>query len=339
VALRVIGFQRSVLSGKNNYESEDMKQRLKETNFRGRCKEILYKLTHMPAVWHHARYRSKLDLLCFDGSFLVSWKGKAIGQSASWLAFPVPKDGAFYVVGSGPSISHQELESLKLSSTVLLNGAMALVKSGIVPKPFAVIVEDGRFILERSELLKSLPENTPIVLSVSALHALCTIDPSLMQYFTVYLIQSVLMPWSEAKRPINTLDLEKVRISGGIGLSLDLSYGHFGCGTVMYCGIQLAFHLRVQQLYLVGFDLTDFDQPRFYENQHNAAWTGLQNAYQERILPALELAVDTSQEFNMSIENCSHTSIIPRKLIPFNARLMPPSWDGHYAGEEGSAER
>ena len=182
----------------------------------------------MPAMWHHAKYRSNLALLGVGGSFLVSWKGKAIGHTSSWLAFPVPKGGAFYVAGSGPSISDQELESLKFSDTVLLNGAITLVKSGIVPKPFAVIVEDGRFILERSELIKSLPKNTTMVLSVSALHALCTIDPLLMQYFTVYLMQSVMMPWSEAKRPINTLDLEIVRISGDIGLSLDLSYGHFG---------------------------------------------------------------------------------------------------------------
>ena len=270
----------------------------------------------------------------------IQWRGHYIGQTSSWAALKAEAPTRLFSIGSGPSINEQDLSLLAGEECILVNGAISLVLNGPVSKPFAVMIEDSRFIYERADLLMQLPQGTRLCLVASAMQALGAVcGAEGLSHFELYLIDGFETPYGKARRGVNEAPSDTYRRSNKAKLSLDLEQGHFGCGTVMYCGIQLAFHLRVQQLYLVGFDLTDFDQPRFYENQHNAAWTGLQNAYQERILPALKLAVDTAHEFNMSIENCSHTSIIPRELIPFNARLMPPSWDGHYAGEEGSAER
>ena len=292
------------------------------------------------ALRHMAITKPYLSLASVADVWQVQWRGHYIGQTGSWAALKAEAPTRLFSIGSGPSINEQDLSLLAGEECILVNGAISLVLNGPVSKPFAVMIEDSRFIYERADLLMQLPQGTRLCLVASAMQALGAVcGAEGLSHFELYLIDGFETPYGKARRGVNEAPSDTYRRSNKAKLSLDLEQGHFGCGTVMYCGIQLAFHLRVQQLYLVGFDLTDFDQPRFYENQHNAAWTGLQNAYKERILPALRLAVDTAQEFNMSIENCSHTSIIPRELIPFNARLMPPSWDGHYAGEEGSAER
>ena len=295
----------------------------------------------MPRVLRHmAITKPFLTLRSVADVWQIQWRGHYIGQTSSWAALKAEAPTRLFSIGSGPSINEQDLSLLAGEECILVNGAISLVLNGPVSKPFAVMIEDSRFIYERADLLMQLPQGTRLCLVASAMQALGAVcGAEGLSHFELYLIDGFETPYGKARRGVNEAPSDTYRRSNKAKLSLDLEQGHFGCGTVMYCGIQLAFHLRVQQLYLVGFDLTDFDQPRFYENQHNAAWTGLQNAYKERILPALRLAVDTAQEFNMSIENCSHTSIIPRELIPFNARLMPPSWDGHYAGEEGSAER
>ena len=316
------------------------KQRFRRFDLYTTAYRTFYKLLVPPALKHMAITRPFLRLMADADAWHIYWKGHCIGRTGSWADLSAQAPVRLFSVGSGPSINQQDLDLLPGEQCVLVNGAISLVLDGTVSRPFAVMIEDSRFIYERADMLMQLPQGTRLCLVASAMQALgVTCGAEGLAHFELFLIDGFETPYGKARRTVNEAPSESYRMSAKAKLSLDLAQGHFGCGTVMYCGIQLAFHLRVQQLYLVGFDLTDFDQPRFYENQHNAAWTGLQNAYQERILPALRLAVVTAQEFNMSIENCSHTSIIPRELIPFNAKLMPPSWDGHYAGEEGSAER
>ena len=265
----------------------------------------------------------------------IQWRGHYIGQTGSWAALKAEAPTRLFSIGSGPSINEQDLNLLAGEECILVNGAISLVLNGTVSKPYAVMIEDSRFIYERTDLLMLLPQGTRLCLVGSAMQALGAVcGAEGLSHFELYLIDGFETPYGKGRREVCEAPIDTYRMSNKAKLSLDLEQGHFGCGTVMYCGIQLAFHLKVRQLYLVGFDLTHFEQPRFYETEHNAAWTGLQNAYQSRILPALELAVSTATEFNMTIKNCSHSSIVPRSLIPFSPKLMPANWDGHYVGRE-----
>ncbi|WP_157954339.1 hypothetical protein [Saccharospirillum mangrovi] len=253
----------------------------------------------------------------------IYWRGRWQAQTHDWNDFRAQQPERLYSVGSGPSMAEQNLAPLAQSPAVLLNGAISLVLNGVVPEPFAVMVEDARFILERADMLRQLPAGTPLCLVGPALQALGEVDPGLYSRFKLYFMQGFDSHYGEAKRILTEADAPFYRTDGQLMLSLDLSIGHFGCGTVMYSGVQMGFHVRAKQLCLVGFDMTNLNQPRFYETAQNAAWTGLAKAYQNRILPAFELAVKTANEFGMSIENCSHTSILPTELLPFNDCLMP----------------
>jgi len=296
---------------------------------------LLYKLC-LPAGKRH--YSATFPSLSLDAAHsCVYWNRKSVGILEPWSDFP-NRGRELLIIGSGPSVIEQldaidKISSMQQVDMVLLNGAATLVNDGLVSNPLAIIIEDGRFVLEKFTVLQSLPGGTRLILSASALHALIYCDKSMLQYFDVWFMDSIQFPYRQPKRPLGEVLGPDVRIDGNMGLSLNLAKGHFGCGTVMYAGIQLAFHLRSPRVLLAGFDLTNYQMPRFYETEANAAWTGVDNAYEKRILPALKLAKECALEFAMEIENCSHTSIVPRNLIPFSSRLMPASWDGRFQGQ------
>lgn len=285
-----------------------------------RFKSFFWRLMHPTLPGHMARYAFWLDIRPTEQGREVFWKGASAVVLENWSDFPVGVSESIYVVGTGPSVKKQDLTELN-GDIALLNGAVTLLSSGQVSGALAVIVEDGRFVLERSKLLQGLPENQVLVLSVSALFAALRVCPQVLSNYRVFLMQGALRPWGAAALQQDDLPPSKFRFSDRARLSLDLSLGHFGCGTVMYAGVQLGFHLRKRRIALVGIDLTNFDAPRFYERDNDRAWSGVANAYTKRILPALELAADTADELGVELVNCSPASIIPRSLIPYSGEL------------------
>ncbi|GGX60452.1 hypothetical protein [Saccharospirillum salsuginis] len=296
--------------------------RYHHTDFWGLLVRRWYRLSQPPKLRHMARTLPYLKLKPAGDAWDVYWKGRKVTRTAPWSELKAGAPERLYVIGSGPSIREQYIDRLAGEACVLLNGAIALTLDGTLGRPFAVMVEDARFILEKGDMLKRLPRGTRLCLVGSALRALGEVDPELFSHFRLYFIQGFETPYGRPRRSLEAVDPRHFRQSGRAKLSLNMEEGHFGCGTVMYCGIQLAFYLRVRALFLVGFDMTNFEQPRFYESERNAAWTGLVKAYHGRVLPAMELAAHTARDVGMTIENCSHTSAIPRTLFPFNDRLM-----------------
>lgn len=282
-----------------------------------------YRLTHPPSMHHMARTLPYLKLSPHGDVWRLHWKGRFITETQSWAALCQSAPERLFVVGSGPSIREQNLAPLAGSACVLVNGAVALCRQGVVEQPYAVIIEDARFIQEKGDMLRCLPRGTRLCLVGSAMQALGALDPALFTHFRLYYLDGFETPYGKPRRPLDDVSPQHYRLKGEAKLSLNLQQGHFGCGTVMYAGVQLGFHLRVRHLLLVGFDMTNFNQPRFYETPKNAAWCGLEKAFHERIIPAFELAAETARELGITLQNCSHTSAVPRSILPFNPALMP----------------
>jgi Kdo-III transferase WaaZ len=281
-----------------------------------RLKRFIYKVSLPRSKRHFVRTfpHLRLDLRQRD----VWWKKNKIGQIKRWSDFPNGVN-QLVVVGSGPSVKGKLDDLSKISDqevgVILLNGAATLVKDGIVKAPLAVIVEDARFILEKPEIIYNLPKRTRLILSASALHALCYVDSTWVSRFDIWFMDSIATPYKQQKTKLVNGEFEHYVYKEGAGLSKNLSAGHFGCGTVMYAGIQLAFHLRVRSLFLVGFDLTNFDVPRFYETSSDKSWSGVQNSLDNRILPALKLMKEEAITSGMEITNCSDISVVPEAII------------------------
>lgn len=282
-----------------------------------------YRLTHPPSMHHVARTLPYLNLSPQGDVWRLHWQGRFVTETHSWAALRQNAPEQLFVVGSGPSVREQNLAPLARSACVLVNGAVALCREGVVKQPYAVVIEDARFIQEKGDMLRCLPKGTRLCLVGSAVQALGALDPALFEHFRLYYLDGFETPYGKPRRSLDDVPPQHYRRKGEAKLSLNLQQGHFGCGTVMYAGVQLGFHLRVRQLLLVGFDMTNFNQPRFYETPENAAWCGLEKAFHTRILPAFELAAETARELGITLQNCSHTSAVPRSILPFNPVLMP----------------
>jgi len=292
------------------------KKRYQGYRLKERFLRALYKICLPKSIRHFVRAFPYLKI--DEQSRRVTWKGQVIGQLQMWSQFP-SVGTRLIIVGSGPSVT-EHLEQLTTldrqgEPIVLLNGAASLYEQRVIRSPLAVIVEDARFILEKPEIILGLPVESRLVLSTAAFHALCYVDSTCLQKFRIWHMNSVLMPLGKPKPKLADGDFGDFIKAGSVGLSRNLEVGHFGCGTVMYAGIQLGFHLKVAELYLVGFDMTNFEQPRFYETQQNRAWTGLQNSFSNRLLPSLELVRLQAIQQGMEVINCSAVSVIPESLI------------------------
>jgi KDO transferase-3 len=104
--------------------------------------------------------------------------------------------------------------------------------------------------------------------------------------------------------------------SKDIGFSKDLGQGFFDARTVMYLALQVAYHLGFNKVFLVGFDLNQ-SAGRFYENCNaKRSPCGLDQHFETRILPSLELMSEQVVDENFQAYNLSAVSRVPEDVIP-----------------------
>lgn len=286
---------------------------------------LRYPLTHPPSMNHMTWTLPYLDMIPNGDVWRIHRQGQLITETHSWSEWRESAPSKVLIVGSGPSVRKQCLGSLADTACVLLNGAVTLCRVGVVKQPYAVMIGDACFIQEKGDLLRFLPSGTRLCLVGSAVQVLGKIDQAMFDNIDLYFLDGFETHYGKPKRTLEEMPQADYRIDGEARLSLNLQQGHFGCGTVMYAGVQLGFHLRVKQMLLVGFDMKNFNRPRFYETHEDASWCGLEKALHSRTLPAFKLAADTAHQMGMTIENCSHCSEVPYSILPFNPVLMPES--------------
>ena len=100
-------------------------------------------------------------------------------------------------------------------------------------------------------------------------------------------------------------------------LFLDPRLGFFHTGTVMSNAIQIAFYVGFKEIFLLGFDLGNANQPRFYENTEDVVRSGLLNDYEEHIKPFMLLTKLASKKTGVGVYNCSPVSLLPYSIIPY----------------------
>lgn len=104
--------------------------------------------------------------------------------------------------------------------------------------------------------------------------------------------------------------------SRDIGFSKNLELGFFDARTVMYLALQLSYHLGFDNVFLVGFDMNQ-SVGRFYESSSdNCSPCGLDQHYESRILPSLELMSKQVVGSDFQVFNVSDSSRVPHEVIP-----------------------
>lgn len=178
------------------------------------------------------------------------------------------------IVGSGPSIHSQDVGVVAAQSCLFLNGSIVLMRDFSI-KPLAVVIEDERFVWKHFTLMKVLiPAETLCLLSPESIRATCELDAGWLRDKRVILIDDIRKPYLQ--RRANDYELSQlnyVRLSpdSRAGFSLQPDRGVFHGGSVVVSALQFAVYAKPERIGLLGIDLGNANQPRFYETEPGAA--------------------------------------------------------------------
>lgn len=217
---------------------------------------------------------------------------------------------SFSIVGSGPSINDIDFSKIENTNIILLNGAINLIHKKDIT-PFYCIIIDSTFIENRFEIVRELPSGTHLLTTLGCLRAIHERDAHLIKRLNISVTQNVADPTHK----ITNSDLGSLFRTQGYSDNLDI--GYIDGGTVMAVGLQLALQFNAHEILLLGLDINNINQPRFYEKHNQSLKSGLLKDYQYKILPFMMKIASVCRARGIQIYNCSSVSKLPYDIIPF----------------------
>lgn len=226
------------------------------------------------------------------------------------------------IVGSGPSVRETVISRLPDRTAILLNGAINLIATHI-SAPLAVAIEDERFIWRHMSTLRAkVPCETILLLSVAVIRAICEIDREFLKDRPVVLIDDLRKPYGAERRGRDTLarlPFVVVNKKHDAGISLEPCRGVFQGGSVAVSALQFAIYCEPRSVGLIGIDIANADQPRFYETIGNVASSGVARAAQ-RIVAHFALAKQVAETRRIALINYSRVSALVPAGFPYDDR-------------------
>jgi Kdo-III transferase WaaZ len=228
-----------------------------------------------------------------------------------------------HVVGSGPSVADNDMSRVEPGTCILLNGAISLIASPVV-EPLAVAIEDERFVWRHFELMREkIRPGMICLLSVGVSRAICECDPAWLRDKKVILIDNIRKPYRVTRRTIQqvrALGVPIVESGQQAALSLDPDAGVFQGGSVAVSALQFALYCEPAQIGLFGIDISNANQPRFYEINNDVAYSGISSA-EARILSFFTLIGDVAAERNVQLLNFSSVSALLKCGLDYDDRF------------------
>lgn len=233
---------------------------------------------------------------------------------------------SLYIIGSGPSINKLDLSKLNAKKCIFLNGAVLLHKK--ISCDFVHLITDSSFVRNRPEIIRELPEKTKMAVSFDVFREISRINPMLAKEGIFYILQEA----GEQEKLKKTLS--KVYNGGNVSQKLqdgdfneivfricNPNWGLIHTGTVMSAAIQTSIFLGCKETYLLGFDISNANLPRFYESNKDRVRCGLLDDYEQNILPFMAVASEAVKRKGIKIFNCSDCSKLPYSIFPYSDSL------------------
>lgn len=253
----------------------------------------------------------------------IIYRGREISQLFYFGDMASGRKDVIYIIGSGPSVADCNLAAIGEAEAVLLNGAISLATSEIL-SPFAIAIEDERFVWRHfSDIMPAVSSGAWCMLSTEAIRAICENDLRWLDDKRVVLIDDIRRPYRQKRiAPANLKDLYSVIIDPrtGAGFSHDPALGVFKGGSVVVSVMQFAVALKPRMIGLVGIDISNANQARFYEREGSQAFSGIVRG-QSRIVSHLELAKACAEAEDIMVENFSERSILRKFGFCYSTRL------------------
>lgn len=237
--------------------------------------------------------------------------------------------GAVFIVASGPSASEFPLQRYASHPMMAMNGSICrFVEANLAP--YFYLCVDSSFVRNRLPLLLQATQLARhMALSTRAIDAVPESEAGALQRAGVYHFDRVNRPlngrkamsyrqfaWAARKDPDLECGFSLFRQTPNrIGFSRNLDKGYFSARTIPYVGVQMAYHLGFNQVFLVGMDL-DSSKGRFYEQGSAAVPSRLDGDYEDCILPSFEFMAKRVVNPDFRVYNLSMGSRLPASVVP-----------------------
>lgn len=265
-----------------------------------------------------AHYHSWLPSLAIEGRRWGSpgvayFRGSELVHLLDTDALSVRAGARIVIIGSGPSVSGQDLTGLPSHCAILLNGAISLTRDK-VREPLAVAIEDERFVWRHFDMIeRHVAPGTLCLFSVGVIRALSERDPGWISGRSVVLIDDIRKPYGLARRKAETLrlfDFVTLDEAGAAGFSAEPDRGVFQGGSVAISALQFALQSGAREVGFIGVDISNAASPRFYEQTGETAFSGIAGA-EGRILAHIALAKAWAESKGVVLANHSPVSALP----------------------------
>ncbi len=100
-----------------------------------------------------------------------------------------------------------------------------------------------------------------------------------------------------------------------ICFSTDIRHGIFDAGTVVYWALQILMWLGFKTILISGLDMTNFNQPRFYETDRDKLPSWLENKVDDLVMPSFSHAANVLQQNHIRVVNFSLESAVPETIF------------------------
>lgn len=242
-----------------------------------------------------------------------------------------------HIVGSGPSIRQMDLGLVTGRSAILLNGAISLIGNAIA-EPLAVAVEDERFVFRHFDgIMQKIVPGTVCLFSVAVLRAICERDAGFLKDKTIILIDNILKPYNADRHSYSDVAARDHVVLNEVqtaGMSLDPARGVFQAGSVAVSALQFAIACGPKRIGFIGIDISNAQQPRFYEKSGTKAFSGVAGA-EQRILDHVSVAVAAGRQKGIEFLNFSPVSALAKLGLTYDPRLTRAGADDGRAQHAG----
>ncbi|MDT3253920.1 sugar glycosyltransferase [Serratia sp. root2] len=230
--------------------------------------------------------------------------------------------GDILLTATGPSVKNLCLEKFPPMPAMGVNGAYSLQDR--VDFRFYVIVDMG-FIDQKPEIIGRIIADDRLTLFTTVHGVAKIIDRFTLEQvkcrfaviedaaFKIYqprITHDELWPAYRNNRDVTFADGRK-----DIAFNHDIRSGIFDAGTVIYWALQILTFLGFKRLFIIGLDMNNFHQPRFYEAAENKLSTDLESKVDDLVMPSFRHASFQMKAKDIAIKNLSVASAISNEIF------------------------
>lgn len=225
-------------------------------------------------------------------------------------------DDSVFIIASGKSAKDFPIDRFSEIPMITMNGAISMFQDTDI-QPFFYACSDTAFPAQQPELFAEAMRRSQRVAIWEEQLGMLSEQPA----GQVMPIKKVAQPSLLSRLVRNEVGIVRSseiwdKRKRSLGFSKDMAKGFFDARTVAYLALQIAYHAGFTKVFLVGVDL-DQGAGRFYETASSIkSDCGLDQHFETRILPSLELMADKVMGDSFSVYNLSETSRIPAEVIP-----------------------